>query len=428
MCNQWWRLCYRQICFAACKEQKRTKVDKQQVVRVQNMAHEPTAPVNLSPVAPAPPSDKKVYIIPVTSLIVGQVMSKDDAYYTPHTDNPFAAKFKDASMKLVSGHREFPPTKFDLPSPSHPYTPPATPASPEDMRWMRPLSSWFSQCHSLPGSPDSSNVRGVQWTSKTLHETSPILPGALTLPIFRRFKRESVADDLADALSDTSSTADSALGLDVFVKDLTTSQFTSKYFVRRKQYNVSLGRFLSRSELMASYFENRQTVERFMARDDEMAMTSFSSSESCLSVDESALMSPTSSYSSDSDFWHRSMQWRAYEKLQSREKVQGLVRMWERIQTQRRTTDISVTHQAIEESENQPAEGEASKPVGRGRGRFEFSMPNLERKFQDLKLKWMRQQKIPVDLASEAGTSAVQDAVEGRDVQTMKSSQVVGKR
>lgn len=356
-------------------------------------------------------------------------MSKDDAYYTPHTDNPFAAKFKDASLKLVSGHREFPPTKFDLPSPSHPHTPPATPASPEDMRWMRPLSSWFNQCHSLPGSPESSShVQGVQWMSKTLHATSPILPGALTLPIFRRFKRESVADDLADALSDTSSTADSALGLDVFVKDLTTSQFTSKYFVRRKQYNVSLGRFLSRSELMASYFESRQAVERFMARDDEMAMTSFSSSESCLSVDESALLSPTSSYSSDSDFWHRSVQWRAYEKLQSREKVQGLVRMWERIQTERRTTDMSLTHQAIEESESQSVEGEA-KPMARGRGRFEFSMPNLERKFQELKQKWMRQQKAPVAAASEAGaSSAVQDVLENRDVQTAKCSQVVGKR
>lgn len=414
--------------FVACKEQKRSKADKPQVVKVQHTAHEPTRPVNPSPATAAPPSDKKVYIIPVTSLIVGQVMSKDDAYYTPHTDNPFASKFKDASMKLVCGHREFPPTKFDLPSPSHPHTPPATPASPEDMRWMRPLSSWFNRCHSLPGSPDSSNVQHVQSTSKMLHATSPIQPGALTLPIFRRFKRESVADDLADTLSDTSSTADSALGLDVFVKDLSTSQFTSKYFVRRKQYNVSLGRFLSRSELMAGYFESRQAVERFMATDDEMAMTSFSSSESCLSVDESALLSPTSSYSSDSDFWQRSVQWRAYEKLQSREKVQGLVRMWERIQTQRRATNLSLTHPAIEESESQSAEGEASKPVMRSHGRFEFSMPNLERKFQDLKQKWMRQQKAPVEVASEAGASAVQDVVENKDVQTTKSSQVVGKR
>ena len=44
--------------------------------------------------------ERDTSMIPVTPLVVGEVMSKDDAYYTPHKDNPFIAKFKVRFLSL----------------------------------------------------------------------------------------------------------------------------------------------------------------------------------------------------------------------------------------------------------------------------------------------------------------------------------------
>lgn len=378
------------------------------------------SPAAVPPVGAEDENVNDVNVIPVTSLVVGEVMSKDDVYYTPHTDNPFAAKFKDATMKLVSASVDFQWLKFDLPSPSHPHTPPATPASPEHLQWTRPLDSWFKSCHSMPpGSPYASQIQAseLQWLSETCRAVPSSPSGNLPASLFKQPNCENLPEDSGDALSDTSSAADSALGFEILKKDIDIPWHAPNWIVRQKQYNVSLGRFLSRSELMGRYVESRQAIQRILGMHNDLAVTSFSSSESCLSVDESALLSPTSSYSSDSDFWHRGQHWRTYEKLQSREKVQGLVKMWETIQARRTDARFSVTQRVIDETE---CEGEVSagKPIAaQGRGRLEFFTPNLERKFQELKQQWMKHQKIHASRSSigDLVSSSLNESTESKD-------------
>lgn len=416
----------------ACKEQKRSKPDKVSAVKVRETTTKPSLPATHSPAAIAiEVENKNANVIPVTSLVVGQVMSKDDAFYTPHTDNPFATKFKDATTKLVSGLVDFQRLKFDLPSPSHPHTPPATPTSPEHLRWTKPLDSWFQRCPSLTSSPYASKIQthDVHWLTKTCRTvSSSSRPGNLPVSLFKELNYENFEEDSGDALSDTSSAADSALGTEILRSD---TRAAARWFVRRKQYNVSLSRFLSRSDLMGRYVERRRATECVYGTDNELSMTSFSSSESCLSVDDSALLSPTSSYSGDSDFWRRSAHWRAYEKLQSRERVQGLVKMWETIHTRRTNARFSVARRIIDESET-TAEGELlprrSNAV-QGRGRFELSMPNLEHKFQDLKQQWTRHQKIHggKGLVGNMAASCLKEISENKYEQMPRPVQASGK-
>lgn len=45
-------------------------------------------------------------VVPVTPLTVGQVMSKDDVYYTPHANvNPFISNFLDSAVKIIDGRQ-----------------------------------------------------------------------------------------------------------------------------------------------------------------------------------------------------------------------------------------------------------------------------------------------------------------------------------
>lgn len=416
----------------ACKEQKRNRPDKAGAAKVRETTTEPSLPTTHSPAAVAVEVEtKSANVIPVTSLVVGEVMSKDDAYYTPHTDNPFATKFKDATTKLVSGPVDFQWLKFDLPSPSHPHTPPATPTSPEHLRWMKPLDSWLKRCHSVPSSPYASKIQTheVRWLTETCQTVSSSRPGNLPASLFEELNCENFEEDSGDALSDTSSAADSALGTEILRSDRSVA---ARWFVRRKQYNVSLSRFLSRSDLMGRYVERRQaTTERVYGADNELSVTPFSPSESCLSVDDSALLSPTSSYSGDSDFWRRSARWQTYEKLQSREKVQGLVKMWEMIHTRRTNTRFSVARHIIDESEV-ATDGETSSRRSnavQGHGRFGFSLPNLEHKFQDLKQQWTKHQKIHggKSLVGNMATSCLKEISENKCEQLPRPVQASGK-
>jgi len=101
-------------------------------------------------------------IVPVTPLTIGKVMSKDDAHYAPHRENPFPSRFHNATAKLVSSNDNLDmlSPSFDLQSHS------PTPITPHDITgssiWCQSPRTWRS--HSLPGSSlvsrDGSHVFG----------------------------------------------------------------------------------------------------------------------------------------------------------------------------------------------------------------------------------------------------------------------------
>jgi len=429
-----------------CKAHKRTRSDKPHVVRVlrtgQDHIVKPSINSDLMGSASCRTAsvEKHGYIIPVTSLVVGQVMSKDDAYYTPHTNNPFVTKFKDggAKTKLVSGTKDRHLARFDLPSPSHPHTPPGTPSSPDDWHWMRPLNSWFHRpCHSLPGSPTPSET----------HDTT-IPPSSVTAPVAKHregflLSPEERVDDYSDCSSD------SAICLDMLVKDLRLSPVGGNRFGRQSKYISSrrvfspdgagrqpsrtlssrrtrlfrgdrdiflgglnggergtLGATASESGDCYNMDNGLNEIGGSYAGSSELSF----SSESCVSLDDSALLSPTSSYSSDSDYWYqKAIEWEVYRRLPggtygySRspeaafeaiyrpEKVHQLVKKFE--QTLLRQTEGG-RREATEEGTNSevplhqmlkpPVYPPRLKPGG-------YIMPNLERKFQDLRKSWARQ-------------------------------------
>lgn len=98
-------------------------------------------------------------IVPVTSLTIAKVMSKDDAHYAPHQENPFPSRFRNAATKLISSNGN----AAELLSPCYDDdTPPPTPVTPQEMTGS-PVWTWKS--YSLPGSSlvsrDGSRVFGL---------------------------------------------------------------------------------------------------------------------------------------------------------------------------------------------------------------------------------------------------------------------------
>ena len=108
-------------------------------------------------------------IVPVTPLTIGKVMSKDDAHYAPHRENPFPSRFRNATAKLVSSNDNaadaLSPGAGELRSPP---PSPSTSPPPHDLAaaagssWCPSPRTWRS--HSLPGSSlvscDGSRVFG----------------------------------------------------------------------------------------------------------------------------------------------------------------------------------------------------------------------------------------------------------------------------
>ena len=287
-------------------------------------------------VAKTPPRTRR-HFVPVTPQVVGEVMSLDDPYYTPHTDNPFTSKFKDGNTKLIGSLCENWSSWFDYPSPCHPSTPPCTPITSDELQFFRmPSTARSSRSHSLPGSPSTSlrnlhcdTAAGAVYSSHTLRTFS-------ALNSWRRLEPDGL-DDSFDGRSEGSSSTDSALELDLMIRDFCTT--SSRYSHRR--YSSRGGRFGRDSSLM-SRLESRllddsqHHLVADMARltDDDCLPHSYSSSDSCVSFDDCSLLSPTGSYSSygDTEMSHRHTCTRHefFEfRLRSRERFQELIERWE---------------------------------------------------------------------------------------------------
>jgi len=264
---------------ADMRQHKRTRSDDQTVPK--NSTPSPSAAAASAAVA-APDTAAAVTpgvvvtaprrIVPVTPLTVGRVMSRDDAHYMPHGgENPFAACFRDAAVKVVDGLPVC-DAVVDITTEELTQTPTDGEASEQ-----RVLScGGRRRSRSLPSSPLAS-CDGSTWC---LH---------------------SCTDS-----SDTSSSVDSAVSLDV---------------------GCSCGRRHRRADVVARCLEDCEVLF-----DSEMSQQLHDDASSFAStLDETALLSPMmSSYSSRDDcsadvtqhtfelhsvFWH--------------ERFQSLLRCWE---------------------------------------------------------------------------------------------------
>ena len=349
---------------------------------------------------------------PVTPLIVGEVMSNYDPFYTPHRDNPFSSRFKDAKAKLIGSLRENWQAWFDLPSPGNLFTPPITPKSGhEDSSWIRPIvTPKLRRSHSLPGSPNllKKEIDRYQYEAAHYSPSGYRLVRGYPLKASEEVSTSTTSGSLAqeemfETHSDGSSSADSAV--DLMLRDIKRSR--KKLVSGRKLAVEASGGSrsgtgegcVSPAEILTRYLEakilddalnKRLGIEPKVSsgKVEERFPHSFSSSESCLSLDECSMLSPTSSYSSygeDSELWSRA-QFEFYEhRLRSREKFQELVRRFEAKQ------------QAA--SAKKGEEGPASTTHTDTRSlflheRLEHSDSHLERKFQELRRKWENQEQI----------------------------------
>jgi len=206
-------------------------------------------------------------IVPVTPLTVGRVMSRDDAHYMPHGgENPFAACFRDAAVKVVDG--------FPVATAAADVTESASP----------PLGA--------EGRADEQRVVAI-----VRRRLSKSLPGSPSR------SHDSITWCCADG-SDTSSSVDSAVSLDV---------------------GCSCGRRHRRADVVARCLEDCEVLF-----DSEMSQQLHDDASSFAStLDETVFLSPLSSYSSRDDcsdiaqhrfelhsvFWH--------------ERFQSLLRCWE---------------------------------------------------------------------------------------------------
>jgi len=256
-------------CAADVKQHKRTRSDDQTVPK---FATQPPPPAAAAAAAAAPgvvvTATRR--IVPVTPLTVGRVMSRDDAHYMPHAgENPFAACFRDAAMKVVDG---VPVSDAAVDITTEDFPPAVAEEQTVERRVV--LHGGRRRSRSLPSSPPLSHD-GSTWC---LH---------------------SCTDN-----SDTSSSVDSAVSLDI---------------------GCSCGRRHRHADVVARCLEDCEVLF-----DTEMSQQLHDDASSFAStLDETALLSPLSSYSSRDDcsdvtqhrfelhsvFWH--------------ERFQSLLRCWE---------------------------------------------------------------------------------------------------
>lgn len=355
-------------------------------------------------------------LIPVTPLYVGRVMSKDDAFYIPGTANPFAAHYN--MPKIIA--KDSWVSMFDLPSPSSPHTPPGTPISPSSRRTSTAYTL-LRRSHSLPSTPSPPRTAESDFVyySRTRRTFSAITP------------IKKLEEDLVDdTQSEGSSSNDSAV--DLRMKDIYNVRNTHRFFSPRKGsvdtqlLNTSWeGRPHSRTELMARCMEAQMAQEWFphaQARrmhyerhihysfqgdeKEEQIPRSYSSSESFISLDESSLMSPTSSYSSYSEtdseiIWGTRQQMELYEaRLHSRERFQELVQRWEAKQLQAAA--------GIKES-SPPECADSARALGGIRERGEPSDTHLEKRFQELRQRWEAKKGASQEGAAKGAQKATSD-------------------
>ncbi len=391
-------------------------------------------PVITQEVVTAIHSPRPQNIFPVTPLVVGEVMSKDDQFYTPHKNNPFTGRFEDASTKVVSNVRDNWREWFDLPSPSRALTPPATPTSQDDYgHWSKPLKFCVRRCHSLPGSPTMfrKEIDRFHLESTSAFATSSRRTFSVTTSI-KKLEESLGHDDSFDARSDGSSSNDSALGFDTMLRDLKGHRLPHRQVVRKlsmQDAGTHAHCFPDKPKFRADFYQRRleinphdelhlrkkmSTTERppswVLEECSDAIGRSYSSSES-MSLDESAVLSPTSSYSSysetDSDLWQSRAQYEWYmfeHSLRSRERFQELVRTWE-----------SKHQQATGSSPGQALRPQTQESRRQELGSYLHDRlvdPHLEKTFKELRKKWEGNQ-------SGGGTAS---AVEARRKNSNNSS------
>jgi len=249
------------VCATDVKQHKRTHSDDQ------------TAPKYTPPAGAATPGvvvTATRRILPVTPLTVGRVMSRDDAHYMPRAgENPFAACFRDAAMKVVDG---LPVNDAAINMTTGNLSPAVSDGPTLEQRMVS--RGGRRRSRSLPGSPSLSRDHSM-WCC------------------------HSCADN-----SDTSSSVDSAVSLDV---------------------GCFCGRRHRRADVVARCLEDCEVLF-----DSEMSQQLHDDASSFAStLDETMLLSPMSCYSSRDDcsdvtqhrfelhsvFWH--------------ERFQSLLRCWE---------------------------------------------------------------------------------------------------
>ena len=374
-------------------------------------------------VAKTPPRTRR-HFVPVTPQVVGEVMSLDDPYYTPHTDNPFTSKFKDGNTKLIGSLCENWSSWFDYPSPCHPITPPCTPITSDELQFFRMPAARSSRSHSLPGSPSTSlrnlhcDTTGAIYSSHTLRTFS-------ALNSMRRLETDAAGlDDSFDGRSEDSSSTDSALELDLMIRDFCTT--SSRY--SHRHYSSRGGRF-GRDSAMMSRLESRllddsqHHLVADMARltDDDCLPHSYSSSDSCVSFDDCSLLSPTGSYSSygDMEMSHRHTRTRHefFEfRLRSRERFQELIERWESKQshTVLGSGDSIQSHTALGRGDSSKDDG-CSWQSNRTWYLSKWDHPDayVEQRFQELRRKWETRL-----LSSAANEAAKGDANCGQKLTT----------
>lgn len=349
------------------------------------------------------------HYIPVTPQVVGEVMSMDDPYYTPHTDNPFTSKFKDGNTKLIGSLRDNWTSWFDYPSPCHPTTPPCTPITTDELQFFRIPSARSARSHSLPGSPSTSlrnlhcDAAGTLYSSHTLRTFS-------ALNSMRRLEMDTVGlDDSFDVRSEGSSSTDSALELDLMIRDIYTSSssaYSHRHYTRSKfgRESAMMTRCME-ARLLDDSLQHHLVADKSRLMDDDYLPQSYSSSDSCVSFDDCSLLSPTGSYSSHGDIElnHRHSRTR-HEfiefRLRSRERFQELIERWESKQS----------HTVL-------GSGDACTTCQSNRtwylSKWDHPDAYVEQRFQELRRKWETRL-----LSSAANEAAKGDANSGQKLTT----------
>lgn len=207
----------------------------------------------------APSAATQRCIVPVTPLTIGKVMSKDDAHYAPHRENPFPSRFRNATEKLVCSNEN----RETLLSPTvELQTPPPSPITPHD-------TAGSSVCCQSPRT----------WRSHSLPESA-------------RTSRDGsrVFGFVESGSDDGCSSADSAVEFDV----ADDSSVASARIVRRKSHNAEHAAMLVRCL-------EQLRVLLDPSVDSSSLRPAGNDCSSCASLDE-AVFSPTSSMSSRDDY------------------------------------------------------------------------------------------------------------------------------
>ncbi|XP_013422067.1 dual specificity testis-specific protein kinase 2 isoform X2 [Lingula anatina] len=256
--------------------------------------------------------------MPVTPQIIGQAMMKEDPFYTPTKNNPFASyhKFKDGRKLLGAPRRDF-STSYNVQSPG-----PTSPSGSSNIisqdeyaaysRLIR--QQWGRKCYSVPNSPTlvrkfffiGANTQPQTISSECVEPLTcqPSSP-----------EKENFGEDLLSELQDhdESGSVDSALGIKTQSQKLSRSS-KKVYRIRQLSMDSNLIQPIHATIPLASPKLSTPTTSEALPElhivEHDRGSRSCSSSESFMSFDDSSTaLSPASSLSSygpdlDQDFWH----------------------------------------------------------------------------------------------------------------------------